>query len=111
MGANGKESIASSTAPLSSCSKIEPGMRVCLHSLRNNADLNGQEGIAVEFVSADGRWKIDMHDGSGRRLKPENLRPVVDERKEETDDASNYDEGKEEEAENDDKDDIAAEKI
>lgn len=51
---------------------IVAGMRVRVHGLRNNVAVNGREGTAVEFDAAQGRWKIDMDDGSGKMLKPDN---------------------------------------
>lgn len=72
-GSSNPEAVAS---PSTASAAFHPGDRVRIAGLRSRADLNGQSGEIVEFVVADGRWRVWMDDGTGKSLKPEHLEIV-----------------------------------
>lgn len=53
-----------------------PGQRVRAVGLLSAPELNGQEGVAVQFDRSEGRWRVCMDDGSKKLFKPENLEPL-----------------------------------
>lgn len=63
-------------APGDSYRRIRPGARICVAGLKAQPHLNGQFGSAVEWDSAEGRWRVRMDDGSGKALKDANLEVV-----------------------------------
>ena len=54
---------------------IRGGQIVELTGLTSRPELNGERGVALQFVEATGRWLVRLKDGGGKSLKPENLLP------------------------------------
>jgi len=53
--------------------EILQGQTVRVRGLQMQPDLNGLEGTVVGWDSAEGRWRVQMMDGSGKMLKASNL--------------------------------------
>ena len=54
---------------------IRGGQIVELTGLTSRPELNGERGVALQFVEATGRWLVRLKDGGGKSLKPENPLP------------------------------------
>ncbi|CAK0797088.1 unnamed protein product [Prorocentrum cordatum] len=52
---------------------VHAGSRVIVSGIRAQPHLNGQLGTAVEFDSAEERWKVVMDDGSRKMFRPGSL--------------------------------------
>eukprot|EP00746_Dinoflagellata_sp_MGD_P139296 gnl/MRDRNA2_/MRDRNA2_72776_c0_seq1.p1 gnl/MRDRNA2_/MRDRNA2_72776_c0~~gnl/MRDRNA2_/MRDRNA2_72776_c0_seq1.p1 ORF type:complete len:898 (+),score=169.74 gnl/MRDRNA2_/MRDRNA2_72776_c0_seq1:368-2695(+) len=52
---------------------LKPGIRVRCHGLEAFSNLNGVEGVLVEFDVAKERWKVRMDNGTGKIMKAVNL--------------------------------------
>ena len=59
-------------------SALKPGLMVELHSLAAAPEHNGRKGKLVEYSESDGRWHIEMYDGSVLALRTVNLRLLND---------------------------------
>ena len=56
---------------------IGAGSSVRIHSLKSATDLNGLVGICIAYDSSAGRWLVRLPNGSGKRVKCENLTVLV----------------------------------
>eukprot|EP00930_Biecheleria_cincta_P017629 TRINITY_DN13957_c0_g2_i2.p1 TRINITY_DN13957_c0_g2~~TRINITY_DN13957_c0_g2_i2.p1 ORF type:complete len:1106 (+),score=180.66 TRINITY_DN13957_c0_g2_i2:455-3319(+) len=52
---------------------LRPGLRVQLHALKLDTELNGQEGILERFDESRMRWQVKLGSARIKYLKPENL--------------------------------------
>lgn len=52
---------------------LQAGARVRVKGLKQRPELNGKVGTLHSFMEEEGRWKVRLEDGSGRKLKPENI--------------------------------------
>ena len=55
---------------------IAAGQLVRVHSLNSKPELNGQHGIAMEFVTQKSRWATSLGGGAPLLLRPDNLCPA-----------------------------------
>lgn len=56
--------------------EVHGGQTVRLSGLQARPELNGELGVAMRFVEAEGRWLVRLADGDGKKLKPANLIPL-----------------------------------
>eukprot|EP00929_Paragymnodinium_shiwhaense_P115200 TRINITY_DN8390_c0_g1_i1.p1 TRINITY_DN8390_c0_g1~~TRINITY_DN8390_c0_g1_i1.p1 ORF type:complete len:1680 (-),score=385.42 TRINITY_DN8390_c0_g1_i1:11-5050(-) len=68
------ESAAPQIAAVSADGSLMPGVEVEVVGIKSQSHLNGQQGTLVAFDEVAGRWKVWMQDGTGKFLKPTNLR-------------------------------------
>lgn len=55
------------------------GQLVRIRGLKAQPELNGKDGVLLDFDSEQGRWRVHMSDGSGKALKPQHLELVLPE--------------------------------
>ncbi|CAE8596229.1 unnamed protein product, partial [Polarella glacialis] len=60
---------------LQAASVITPGRRVFIKGLVARPELNGMEGMVVDWDDGEQRWKVAADNGTGLTLKPANLEP------------------------------------
>eukprot|EP00747_Dinoflagellata_sp_TGD_P128083 gnl/TRDRNA2_/TRDRNA2_174480_c4_seq3.p1 gnl/TRDRNA2_/TRDRNA2_174480_c4~~gnl/TRDRNA2_/TRDRNA2_174480_c4_seq3.p1 ORF type:complete len:130 (+),score=19.94 gnl/TRDRNA2_/TRDRNA2_174480_c4_seq3:29-391(+) len=53
--------------------RLHPSMRVRIRNLTSQPQLNGRQGILLEFDAAKGCWGVILDDGSDMSLPPQNL--------------------------------------
>lgn len=58
---------------------FRPGQLVRIRGLKAQPELNGKDGVLLDFDSEQGRWRVHMSDGSGKALKPQHLELVLPE--------------------------------
>jgi hypothetical protein len=52
---------------------LSSGMTVFIAELKSQVAMNGQSCEIIEFDEESSRWKVQLEDGSGKLLKPENV--------------------------------------
>lgn len=60
---------------LSNAAVVSGGQSVTLQGLKAKPELNGEQGIALLFDTASGRWDVRLRSGEGYKVKPDNLVP------------------------------------
>lgn len=58
---------------------LKSGQSVKLTGLKSKAELNGQLALTLRFDTASNRWCVRLFDGSGIKVKRENLKPADNE--------------------------------